>query len=194
MDNPVQGVKIGTEGSGRRLRTWFWIALVSTLLLMAIMNVVGAPLATEAAPWGIVSFELAGSAEQAGRMIASWDATAQLQAAFSLGLDYLFMLVYGLTLWLGITLAAGSLEARGWPPRHKGWLLVWLAPLAIVCDAGENIFLILQLLNGPGDNLAWWAALLAIIKFAAIFMGLVFGFYGLVVALLVRLPAEKAGA
>lgn len=190
----IEGKERNVSTMGRpfaQQRGRFWLVLVVTVLLMAVMNWIGAPLVTEAAPLGIVSYELAGSADRAGQILESWDETAQQYAAFSLGLDYLFMLVYGLALWLGIALAAASLGARNWPPGSRGRLLVWLAPLAILCDAGENILLLLQLVNDPADPLAWWAALLAAVKFGLIFLGMVFGFYGLVVSLMVRLPVKK---
>jgi hypothetical protein len=168
------------------LHQWFWLALAATLVVMAVMNVIGVPLVTEAAPFGIVSFEFAGNADQTGRILASWDETARLYAAFSLGLDYLFMVVYGLALGLGTASGVKSLAVRGWPPGERAHWLSWFFPLAIFFDAGENALLFRQMVQGPGEMLAWGAAVLAAIKFGLIFLGLVFGFYALVVSLLVR--------
>jgi hypothetical protein len=55
-------------------------------------------LRTAAAPNGIVSYELAGNIKPAAEILASWDARAQLFAAFGLVLDYLFMTAYALAL------------------------------------------------------------------------------------------------
>lgn len=174
-----------------KLKHGFWISLAATLVIMLVMNFIGAPLVTAAAPFGIVSFELAWNASRAAEILASWDATARLYAAFSLGLDYLFMAVYSLALALGTLLAADSLAARRWPPGGRArWLAVLFAASAIF-DAGENAFLFWQLVAGPADAAAWAAALLAVIKFGLIFLGLVFGFYGLTVSLLVRRPAKN---
>lgn len=49
---------------------------ILTLLLMVVMNVIGAPLITAAAPAGIVSYELAGSVEKTIDIINSWDQNA----------------------------------------------------------------------------------------------------------------------
>ena len=62
--------------------------LALTLVLMLVLLRIDAPLQTDAAPMGIVSYELAGSVDGAQRILDSWDPTARLYAAFSLGLDY----------------------------------------------------------------------------------------------------------
>jgi hypothetical protein len=149
--------------------------LALTLILFAVFRVLDAPLRTPAAPNGIVSFELAGTPAAAQAMIASWDARAQLFAAFGLGLDYLFMPAYALTLSLGILLAAG---------RHAGafakvgaWL-GWGALIAPLFDAVENFALWQVLL---GDFQALWprlAAICATVKFILLLLGLAYALIG----------------
>jgi hypothetical protein len=148
----------------------FFIFLAGTLLIMAIFRfVLDPPLQTEAAPQGIVSFELAGSQLKADEIIASWDATAQLYAAFGLGFDFLFMPVYATAIALGVLLAAG---------RHPGWfasLGVWVgwgACAAALFDAAENICLCNLLLGNSSVNFASMAALYATLKFGLILLGI----------------------
>ena len=170
----------------RRAR-FFWPLLGLTLLLMAVFAVTGAPLTTEAAPYGVVSFELAGTLENAQRILASWDVETQLRAAFGLGLDYLFMAVYAGTLALGIGMAAGSLRCTGWPLARWGNALSWGVILAAGLDAVENIALLTLLwgtLANPWPALARWCALP---KFALIFAGLVYALYGGAAALANRI-------
>ena len=45
----------------RYIQRLFFILLVATFMIAAIMNVIGKPLITSEAPYGIVSFELAGN-------------------------------------------------------------------------------------------------------------------------------------
>ena len=153
----------------------FFSSLFLTLILFAVFRALDTPLRTAAAPNGIVSFELAGDIKPAAEMLASWDARAQLFAAFGLGLDYLFMPAYALALSFGILLAAG---------RHAGWFaklgapLGWLALVAAVFDAVENFALWQFLL---GDFQALWprlAAVCATIKFTFLLAGLAYALIG----------------
>lgn len=153
----------------------FLSLLFLTLILFAVFRVLDSPLRTAAAPNGIVSYELAGEIKPAAEMLASWDGRAQLFAAFGLGLDYLFMPAYALTLALGILLAAG---------RHAGWFgrlgapLGWGALSAALFDAVENFSLWQFLL---GDFQALWprlAALCATVKFGLLLLGLAYALIG----------------
>ncbi len=107
--------------SPRAARGAFIPLLVITLLVMAILNVVSAPLTTPAAPMGIISYELAGTAAKAQSILDSWDSLTQLHAAFALGFDYVFMLAYSTAIALGCVMAASVLGSRGWfAGGHRG--------------------------------------------------------------------------
>lgn len=153
----------------------FFSSLSLTLILFAVFRALDTPLRTAAAPNGIVSYELAGDIKPAAEILSSWDASAQLFAAFGLGLDYLFMPAYALALSFGILLAAG---------RHSGWFaklgapLGWLALAAAVFDAVENFALWQFML---GDFQALWprlAAICATIKFTFLLVGLAYALLG----------------
>lgn len=173
----------------------FRVSALASLGLMLLLNLTGAPLTTSAAPTGIVSYELAGSVEKAAAILASWDATAQRAAAFNLGLDYLFMLAYGLAFSLACWMAGDTLRARGRPLASLARPLATGAWLAAAFDAVENFALTSMLLGGAAS--APWpgvARLCALLKFALLFVGLVYASYGLVVKLVVRkAPADLAG-
>src|SRR5690349_11404866 len=80
----------------------FFTFLILTLTLLAIFHVLDQELRTDAAPNGIVSFELAGNPETARAIIDSWeDMRLWLSAASSLGIDYVFMPIYALALAFG---------------------------------------------------------------------------------------------
>jgi len=153
----------------------FIALLVWTLILFAIFRPLGAPLTTSAAPSGIVSFELARTPANALAMINSWNARAQLFAAFGLGFDYLFMPSYAFTLALACLLAAG---------RHPGvfakvgiWL-GWGAFAAALFDALENIGLLSSLLghvNSAWPIVSFWCASF---KFGLILLGILYGLVG----------------
>lgn len=159
----------------------FWAFFLSTLAVMFCMNLVGEALITTAAPYGIISFELAGSVEKTQRIIDSWDQDARLNAAFSLGFDYLFMVLYSTTIALACLWGGRVLHARNMPGYMIGILLAWGVWLAAVLDGIENFALSLSLFNTPAAPWPQVALISAILKFVLIFLGLIFTFFALIV-------------
>jgi hypothetical protein len=108
--------------------------------------------------------------------LSSWEGRASLFAAFGLGLDYLFMPSYALTVALGALLAAG---------QHSGWLArlgTWAAYgvfTAAVFDALENIGQADQLLNGViTAPVTHFVGVCASIKFTLLLLGILYGLVG----------------
>lgn len=170
---------------------FFWPLLGLTVLLMVVFAVTGAPLTTEAAPYGVVSFELAGSVENSQNILNSWEADAQIRAAFGLGLDYLFMVVYASTIAFGCGMTARILDRNGWPFSRLGTLLSWGVILAALLDAIENLALTILIFGtvvSPWPEVARWCA---VIKFGLIFIGIVYVIYGGVIALVERTPSQE---
>jgi len=171
---------------------FFWPLLGLNILLMIVFSVTGAPLTTEAAPYGVVSFELAGTVGKAQKILASWDANAQLRAAFGLGLDFLFMVAYASTIAFGCGMAAQVLRRSGWPLVKWGNWLAWGAILAALLDVIENLALtifIFGMVASPWPEIARWCA---VFKFALVFIGIVYVIYGGVVVLVERItPIEQ---
>jgi hypothetical protein len=169
IHNPVQNIdpKI-------RKRTLI-VLLLSVVVIFAIFRGLDVPLQTEAAPSGIVSFELAGTPAKAGQILASWDTHANLFAAFGLGFDFLFMLVYATTISLACLMASG--RHGGWLSRLGAWL-GWGAFLAAGLDAVENISLWNQLIGNTTSTWPVVAAVCATIKFTFILLGIVYALTG----------------
>jgi len=165
--------------------------LALTLALMIALLLIDVPLQTTAAPKGIISYELAGSITEAQRILDSWNPTARLYAAFSLGLDYLYMPAYAIAIGLACAWAAEL-----WSKR-RGWLavvgvgLAWGLMVAALCDAVENIALVTMLLSGVREP---WPALArgcAAVKFLLIGGGLAYALIGAVAWLRSRLRANQ---
>ena len=159
-------------------RQIFLPALVLTLCLMAFMQLLDRSLTTPAAPMGIVSYELAGSAAQSQKILDSWDQAAKIKAGFSLGLDYLFMLAYSLTIGLACIWAGGIVGRQGWPLARLGLPLGWGIGLAAVLDAFENLSLAVMLFSSPSGAWSQIAALCATVKFLLIGLALLWVAYG----------------
>jgi len=165
----------------------FVIALIAALGMVVAMLRVGADLAVEAAPGGIVTYEFAGDLATVDRILEGWGEPGRVLAGIDLGLDYLFLAAYATALALGCALAVPFLAIRS---RLLGWLaavLGWGQLLAGALDAVENAALI-ALLRGARDEalpvVAWWCAA---VKFSLVAAGL--GFLALVgiAAIVVRL-------
>jgi hypothetical protein len=162
-------------------RAFFLPLLVLTLVLFAVMQALNAPLQTDAAPAGIVSFELARTTEKAFQILVSWEPirnaggaaipTKWLYAAFGLGFDYLFMTAYALTIALGVLLAAD---------KHTGWIKSlgaaagWGVLLAAALDAVENFALWKVLLGNILSSWTQLAAVCASLKFGLIILSILY--------------------
>jgi len=170
----------------------FIILLILTILIMVIMNVIGSPLTTPSAPYGIVSFEFAFTPARAQEMISSWSTDAQLRAAFIQGLDFLFPLVYSAALGLGCLMAANVLSARAKPLKGLGVILAWALVLAAICDYIENIALVVQLFGKIQSPYPEIAGVCAVIKFSMILITIGYILYGLFVRILSKSSPRSA--
>src|SRR6266508_61675 len=142
-------------------KRFFFTFLFLTLILFAIFRVLDQPLRMDTSPNGIVSFELARTSERAQAIVDVWkgrttifsdgvhanammtpagepflyNEVPMISAAFGLGLDYLFMPIYALTLAFATLLVA---------QKHQGWIksLATLAGYGVFAaalfDAVEN--------------------------------------------------------
>ncbi len=163
MQHPFQKL------SSTQRRYLFWVALGLTALAAAVLQSIDAPLKTTAAPQGIVSFELAGTQKQVQAILTSWNTQARLYAAFSLGFDYLFMLLYASTIALGVLWQA---EQASMLWKRMGVALAWSMGIAGMADAIENVLLWKILLERAPDFFPPLARMAAMLKFSIIGLAL----------------------
>ncbi len=156
------------------LRRLFLLSLPLTLAVGAALVIFDAPLRTGACPNGIVSFELAGSADDAAAIMESWDPRARIYAGLGLGIDYLYLLAYGTSLGLGCLLLGESLgRKRAGATRLGRWLAYGMVGAASF-DAIENYALIRVLLGSTGElwpRVAWG---FAVPKFGLVILAFLF--------------------
>jgi hypothetical protein len=168
-------------------RGWLWPALLAlTIVLTVVLQAVDAPLKTPAAPQGIVSYELAGTIHVAQGILDSWDAGAKVYAGFSLGLDYLYMPAYALTIGLACAWTARVLGSRKHWLGSLGRVLASGLGLAALFDATENYALITMLFSAAADPWPAVARWCATGKFALIIAGLVYALAGFILWLMTR--------
>lgn len=151
--------------------------LVITSLVTSAMVLVGRPLASGAAPDGIISFELARNVPESRSIMESWGEKGRIRAAFSLGLDFLFIFAYATTISLGCVMAASAFGSRKWLAL-AGVALAWGQGAAAVLDGIENTALLIMLLDSASESLrvtAYWSAW---IKFKLVYAGLLYAVAG----------------
>jgi hypothetical protein len=128
------------------------------------MRYFDAPLKNPVSPSGIVSFELAKDVSQSEAILASWDEIAKTAAGMSLGMDFLFLIVYSLF----ISLLIHALNERLWERTKMykiGLVFIGGVFLAAFFDIIENIALIQLLLGDLQQKWSTIAYYFAILKF-----------------------------
>jgi hypothetical protein len=170
-----------------------FIALLAvTLVVMISLQVLGAPLQTDAAPLGIVSFELAGSLPDAHGMLESWGPSGRVYAGVNLGLDYFFLIAYAGSIGLGCVLLAQGLSTRMRFLSLAGVVLAWAMIAAALLDSVENYALIRVLLGSQQELWPVLARYCAIPKFMIVAAGLLYLVVGSLSAMITR-PRSRAG-
>ena len=143
--------------------------LIATVLLLAALVLINQPLKTGSAHQGIVSYQLAGSAEQALAIVQSWGEDGLQWAKISLWVDFLFIPIYCITL---ILLTQRCTRDR--PGIRERTTARWIRTLFIVAgfaDITENV-LLLNNLETPTDAISIAAAISALTKFTALTIGI----------------------
>ena len=143
-------------------RRLFFTCLIFSLLMLFLLQFLDRPLRTEVAPWGMVSFQLAGSMEESRAIFGSWGTSGKVHAALSLGLDFLFLVSYSITFSLACMLWNGGVPGTSSVIRFFGDVFAWISLLAGAFDGLENLALI-QLLLGSEltvwNGMSRWSAL-----------------------------------
>jgi hypothetical protein len=170
------------------LARWLAFGLLLAITVWLGMKTGGTP-NTEAAPWGIVSLELAGNEKAAGTMIASWDDKGVRDALTSLYFDNFWLLVYSTTIALACVMTADMLYTPQSLKYNLGMVFAWVQWLAALLDRIENVALERMLrgaVESPWPQIAQWCA---IPKFLLIIAGIAYVVIGLIVWLIALLRA-----
>jgi len=161
-----------------RLAAIWWTMFAVTVVTLAALLQVGAPLRNDKAPRGVISLQLAGDLSQAREIVESWGEEGRVRAGFNLGLDYLFLATYGPFLALSCALVTLKMPRQTRRLVSVGFLLAWLQLLAALLDAVENYALIRFLL---GSEKSLWPAIAvtcAVPKFALVSLGILYSLVG----------------
>jgi len=141
-----------------KFKTSYLLAFLFSGLLIVMFAIKNfdRTLKNDTCPNGIVSFELAKDIHISEAIINSWDTTAKIDAGLSLGIDFLFLLLYSGFIGLAIYVLNEKLWKQKKIIYQTGRLFVVFVFTAALLDTLENIALI-RLLKGHLEQI--WASI-----------------------------------
>lgn len=160
-------------------RRMIWVTGVASLLVGAVLLLLDGRMHDTGGP-GIVGFELAGSHEEAARIMADWGQRGQRAARASLWLDFVYLVLYSVFIALA-ALATRDLFHRQGVGRlaSVGNFAAAAALGAGLFDAIEDVNLLIVLDHDGGDGAARAAAVCATLKFVLIAVAILYVLAGL---------------
>ena len=167
---------------------FFAILLIVLLIFIAVMRYLDGFLITQSAPHGIISFELAKESNVVLEIIKSWNTTAKFAAGLSIGIDFLFLIVYAMFLTLLFLRVNKKLLEK--TKRNFNWFILFLPAAAAIFDILENIAMINLLLGDIQSKWSLMAYYAAIIKFGLLFIAIAYIIVGGVILVLERLKKK----
>ena len=164
------------------LKKILYITGATTLAITVIFNILDRSLVTPEldVPDGMIAFELTNNLHTARLMIDSWGTYGKLTAAFSLGLDYLYLVVYSLFLGIAAYMTGKKLSNRSFLFSKTGYHLSWMILLAALFDSIENFALYRILIGCQHKIWASTAFYFATIKFTIVLVTLLYLLIGLI--------------
>ena len=141
----------------------FWFIFALFLPTFVGMSIVDAFLKTPVTPYGIISFEFCGFTLSCQSALESWKNSGQLFAMLSLGLDYLFLVLYPALIATGLVLMTSKLTGT---LTAINKMVIFSCVVISLCDAIENYALIQIILSQAENSNGMIAAIFASIKFA----------------------------
>jgi len=162
------------------------VFVILTIVCFVVLESMARRLITAAAPMGIVSFELAATAEESREIVASWDEGTREIARQNLWWDYLFIPLYTTTLAILGIMSAHWFTSRGLHGlSNLAILLAWGQWLAGLLDFAENSALLraLELYPEIPEGLPRLSSTCARCKFVLVVLAAVCCFFGLMLSL-----------
>lgn len=168
----------------------FFLSLVATVLSVIIMISFDKNLKTDAAPHGILSFELARELPQSTAILRSWNEASKITAGLSLGFDYFFIMSY--TFFLSVSLVVVTDHLKGQTVFRFRNLVGMALLVAALMDAVENVALIRLLSGNMTQAMSTLAYYCASIKFILLVLGISYLLWALVLWLILSRKGKLA--
>lgn len=140
------------------------VATALSVLLLAMMAVLGHPLRSGVAPSGIVSLQLAASPDVAGAILDSWADVPRARLLWAHGLDLLLPVASAVAIGVGASILAAASRAAA----PSATIAAGSALAAAVADQVENAAMWVTILRGPGWDSVLPTLAAATVKFAGL--------------------------
>ncbi|WP_418646405.1 hypothetical protein [Tenacibaculum insulae] len=167
LTSPFSSLSVNNE---KKLTIFLSIATASILYCMLSIDYY---LINTVCKNGILSFELAKDFETSEAILNSWNVKAKISAGISVGLDFLFLMIYPLLIALLIHKLNKKLW-KGHPFYNVGLILLFSQLFTAIFDAIENVSLIQLLLGSTNKLWSLIAYYFAFIKFTLIVIALLY--------------------
>ncbi len=173
-------------------RAWGWTT-VGAVAVFLVLNMLDTALKSRTG-FGTADLQFAADSWGFRSILDHWQVPADMgSAGFLLGLDFLFIPLYGAALFFGAVAARELLAPQ---PGTKRRLIdaLGMAPLlAAACDAVENVLEFSMLLHGPSDLPAALAHEVSLVKYVGLLVGIVLSLTAALALLAKRRRTRKAG-
>lgn len=143
-------------------------AMVLFILLATALVSLDSLIRTDMTPLGIVSFQFIKTVEATALAMDAWGEVGRLAVAISLGLDYLYIVVYSVIACLVLLLASQALSVQLPTFSKILFYMIYALPIIGIADAVENYSLIQLLLGSVSVSWPSLAYYCATIKFAGL--------------------------
>jgi hypothetical protein len=146
--------------------------LTGTLFFFLVLRFQGKQIQTSASPAGIVSFELAGTAQETTQMLDAWkQASAMGSVRMNILIDFLFIPFYALLFYT----LCGSISVRHHGKAASlGVLLAFFSLIAALFDILENLLMLAATYGYYNDTTALLTAFFAAAKFSLLALSLLY--------------------
>jgi hypothetical protein len=162
-ETAAQSLNPAEAKSRPALRAIFFLFLIVTLPAVIVLGKLNEPLQNPTAPQGVVSLELARTMDQQRKVLDSWTEPEQLRLAFSIGLDFLCVIVFIGTLAIGCLLLAEASRRHGNLGPKLGRGLAWALAIMGLFWLAQNVLLAAALFGHVAEasaQITYWCALL----------------------------------
>ncbi len=160
-------------------RQWLILLGVTTVVLTVVGIVLERPMRNAGGP-GILAFEFAATKARASRILAAWGPRGRHAASVSLAVDYAYVISYVGFLTLAGLATRDLARTCGWRRlATAGTIIPFLAVIAGMFDAIENVFLLLVIGGHGGEHAPLIATICSSIKFTLIVIVIVYVLSGL---------------
>lgn len=172
-----------TTLSNKTLTIALIVSAILSLVLFTLLGLVDKPLKTGEAPNGILSFEFAEDFSRSLAIMDSWTDKGKTYAAFSIGLDFLFLVCYPVFFSLACFMLARRFREQVTWFYKVGAVIMWLPLVSGLLDTVENIAMIRLLFGTQQHWLSPLAFYCASVKFLFLGFAVIFIVSGLLLML-----------